>query len=1262
MPLLTDEQSLAEYNAYQGGGITRPVPDVDRTGRVVTEFRPDEPGVLEEAESAFRRTNMIVSGLARVPREYDYDEDYEPLSDIKGYENYQSLLAVAVNKEHADEIKSRIDQERIDNDVLERGGASAIAWQFAAGVLDPTIFIPGTAGFKAAKSLATAKRVAAGSALGATAVGIQEAGLQSTQLLRSKEESINSVLAGAILGGMFGGAASGFIKYGDYKATRNAIKTDLAANVIDIRDVMARGNYDEAAIRNELGQSVGAARISADIDSARIAQEGRAAIIAGETITSAKGIEKVVQQINPILRAMNSPFLQTRLIMQRLINNPLTVEKNANFEATETAVENLKNIYRDQYAITQGEVVNIYKDYKKAGGKTLPFVRNNVVDNIKAVFRKPPPETSFLEEVGKAMRREDKHPIPAVQQAAKEYRKLIDSVANEAVRAGVWKSLPDRKTAISYFSRVWDNEAITENPGEFKRIIYDWIVGQVEKQASAIEFKYQRQLDNLQSNIDDVEINGFRKASFLQNQAELAGKESYLTVADAKASLELLAQGKPKKPRTLLEEISTWGINPSEVLLKNIALDDLKTWNKNNFKKVSVAKESGIYLDELASRLQDRGWYTETPTLDELIADINDALKGRDIVHPSDIESLQDYYYFLDAESVIAQLGIKPKDYKQGKILLADKGMRDFREKLIEASKARAKFEIKDLKSRMEKVKLRRDEELADIRSMGIDGYASMVADDIVTTIRGLNKVNPEYDLPMALRGPLKAQKLLIPDALVERFIINDASVIAERYARLVGTDAELMNKFGTTKLEDITAPLVREYNEQSVGKVGKEATKLKDRLDKDKDEITTVYQLLRGTYADGLYSTDGFFRQLGRATMSYNYMRMLGGVALSSIPDIGKQVAYDGAYNFMKNGLIPLAKAMPKILKGIRPEELKELRFAGKTIQHITNSRIMTLGDLGHRYGSPNNLDRYLNAATKVFSRATGIIEWNNLMEAFGGLMSQRRIATNILELNAGGKISAKEQQFMAAIGIGKREAQEVGEMFAKHHTKGDDGFVFANTEKWENINAVKTFRSALAKDVGSILIEKQIGDVPLFANTVTGQIVLQFKSFMFATLNKTTLPLLQRRDWAALQGVVTMIGLGSLTYLLKSAVSGKEPDYDPRNLLVQGFDNSGILTIFGEVNNIAEKVGIPGLHQWAGAAPASRYASRSVGEAIVGPTLGTITNVGMAIRGIADSGELTDSDRTQIRKLIPYNNLFYLRWLLQQADDETQKNLGYN
>lgn len=1272
MPLISTDEAIQSLNATSS--LTGFAPQPQRVEKVEDKIIAPEPEVGEELAAAFRQENMVVSLIAagqEIFTNHEFDESYNYLDDIDGYEEYENVLALAKNKRHATILKDRIEQERLDRDILERGGMSAMLAQFAAGIFDPTILVPiGGVTYKGLKGIS---QIAKASATTAATVGVQEVGLQQTQLLRTKEESINAMIGGAIFAGALGGVGYSLLRKSNAKEAeriKSAVIEDISEgdNIIPLKDVVARNDGDTEAIKRDL--SIGAAQVTG-VDIKKAGEQNRKLLIAGETIENVAGIEKVLGRMTPLLATLQSDLVSSRQIMQRLLSNPLRMEKNAEFKATAQSVEQLREQYYSDFLNTQSEVTDIYKGYKKriGGNDKLPLTRDNVIDNIKSKVTGTPIKSSFMEEVGKALRRGETHPIPEVQEAASKYRKFYDDIANEAIKVGVWDDMPTRKTAESYFSRVFDIDAIEENLPEFRQIVKDWTKEQVEDSVNRLNQKYDRLKTNYQSQIDELEVNEFRKASFLQEQAELEGKEFGLTLEDVKASLDYLAGGKPRKPKTLVKYIAEQGgIDIKDVNFKGLNFDDIQAWAKTNRTRLANEKtEGGLSLDEVAFRAWEEGYFPELrerPTVDEIISIIDDEL--RDIsykVKPDDTDAWNDWNYYNDVKSTIDAMGIKPKDYRGGKILLDDSSLKGVRDNLIKASESQAKRKINDIKAKIAKLDLKKKEEFEDIDAMGVDMYSEDVAENIIDNIRGIDRVMPDFKFDITERGPLKAQKFLIPDEAIEKFLVNDADIVAEKYSRSMGTDIELIRNFGSTKFEDVLEPVVREFKEQeSKLKTAKERAALKKNFDRDKSNLEALHQIIKGTYAGDLYSQpDKWYKALGRTAMAYNYIRMLGGVAVSSIPDIAKQIQYNGMFNSFKDGFAPFAKTLPTLFKGMRPDELKELKLAGTTIEHLTNARALSLADMFQRHGPQSSFEKYIDGTTKVFSRATGITLWNNTMQAIGGIMSQKRITRNLEAIAKGKDIDVNEKKFLSVLGIDKEDAIKMQAEIKKHGEKKKDGFVIVNSDKWEDRTLARQWRVALKKDVESIVLQKDLGDVPLFANSGLGRIILQFKSFMFASTNKTLMAGLQRRDRSQMEALATFIALGALTYIIKEKERGAEPDYNPANLIVQGIDRSGVLGVFMEANNVFEKVGGKGIGRLAGQPPASRYYSRSLDEALLGPSLGTISNIGRAAYSGFSDEDLTKSDKRNLRKLVPFNNLFYLRWLAQNVDSGTRAEFGY-
>ena len=72
----------------------------------------------------------------------------------------------------------------------------------------------------------------------------------------------------------------------------------------------------------------------------------------------------------------------------------------------------------------------------------------------------------------------------------------------------------------------------------------------------------------------------------------------------------------------------------------------------------------------------------------------------------------------------------------------------------------------------------------------------------------------------------------------------------------------------------------------------------------------------------------------------------------------------------------------------------------------------------------------------------------------------------------------------------------------------------------------------------------------------------------------------------------------------------------------------------------------------------PMSRYVSRNWLGAALGPSFGTAGDIGQVV-GAVSSGEFTRKDLHTVRKLLPGQNLFYMRILLNELEEKAGKGL---
>jgi hypothetical protein len=216
-------------------------------------------------------------------------------------------------------------------------------------------------------------------------------------------------------------------------------------------------------------------------------------------------------------------------------------------------------------------------------------------------------------------------------------------------------------------------------------------------------------------------------------------------------------------------------------------------------------------------------------------------------------------------------------------------------------------------------------------------------------------------------------------------------------------------------------------------------------------------------------------------------------------------------------------------------------------------------------------------------------------------------------------------------------------------------------NTGQWDDLEAIKLFRAALARDVDRIIVTPGVGDKPLWLSQEWGKTIGQFTSFFFSAQQRVLMSGLQRHDLAVLNGTVFSVALGIAIAAIKAKQNNRELSTDPEDLIVEGIDRSGITGWLFSANNIVEKLsrGTMGFSRLLGKEPMSRYASRGIAESLFGPSIGTINRIGK-VTGAHSTGDWRRSDVRAFRRLIPFQNLFYLRGVFDAAEENIAGVLG--
>lgn len=530
-----------------------------------------------------------------------------------------------------------------------------------------------------------------------------------------------------------------------------------------------------------------------------------------------------------------------------------------------------------------------------------------------------------------------------------------------------------------------------------------------------------------------------------------------------------------------------------------------------------------------------------------------------------------------------------------------------------------------------------------------LEDYIADIVDSIYNNVTGTERAGGAlpYDVKIGVRGPAKERTLaFISDHELRPFLETDIDKVLDRYTEIMSTDIELKREFGSLTLEKEFTAINNDYN---IKRRRLKTEKERLALDKEQKDVLNILEsfkdILRGNYGNWR-DPDNLTRRVLHSSRTLNYLSKLGGVTVSSVPDLARPIMIHGYSRVFKN----LNKLIGNT-KGLKLS-IKDAKLAGNILEKVLHNRTMLMADLGNPYTRGSAFEKMLSSLSDNFSKLTGMDDWNNTMKGFSSILTQQRLIENIKNFD---NLSGNESAYMAFLGIDRFNIGKLKNQIGKFASSEDELFV-ANLAKWDDVDASRIYKSALNNDVERTIVTRGVGDVPLFMNTDFGKTIFQFKSFSFAAHQQVLLAGLQQADTAFVSGTATMIGLGMLVYYLKSKIAGREVSDDPNRWIAEGIDRSGIISALSEVNMYADSGGL-GVSRLLDNKPLSRYASRNRTGSLLGPSFGMAQDLSQILTATGnkafDGQDLKESDFKAMRRMLPYQNLFYVRGVLNQIKE---------
>jgi hypothetical protein len=494
--------------------------------------------------------------------------------------------------------------------------------------------------------------------------------------------------------------------------------------------------------------------------------------------------------------------------------------------------------------------------------------------------------------------------------------------------------------------------------------------------------------------------------------------------------------------------------------------------------------------------------------------------------------------------------------------------------------------------------------------------------------------------------GVADIHRVPIPVSLLRWWAINDIELIGRVYNRRMSTEISLANKFGDTTFEDEFLAIDRHY-ELMAKEPGADQEVMRKRSMQDKKDLRAGVQILRGSY--GIPSDpSGILVRGARAARSWQYVTSLGAQLMSAIPDITRPIITNGTLPYLK-GFIKFATSNPSVAR----DGIKRMGIGLDIMLHNRMSVIADVNEIPTLFGK---LEYYSDNLTGTFGKVSLMDPWNAFFKQLTGVMAVDRILKHgeVIATKGWAGLPKNVQEQLLWLGLDERSMNTIWRQAAKHGTM-DRGFRVPNIQSWDSDWAAKMLSSAAMKESDTVIITPGKLDRPLFANSEGGKTATQFLSFLYGATNRMMISGLAQKDLNVLNSVIGGVALGIFSIWAKRSLSDQPLPESEAEWIWQGAQQSGFMGIPGEAMGAsADLMGFGTYH---------KSVKEVLAERLVGASLSTLSNAGTVIRGAgqAAAGEQWKEHQTHAaRALMPYQNVWYLRTLFDEAEEGINNVVG--
>lgn len=545
------------------------------------------------------------------------------------------------------------------------------------------------------------------------------------------------------------------------------------------------------------------------------------------------------------------------------------------------------------------------------------------------------------------------------------------------------------------------------------------------------------------------------------------------------------------------------------------------------------------------------------------------------------------------------------------------------------------------------------------------------MAERVTSKILGMNHGMPVFETTMpGLRGSEVERTFDIESKEIIDYLHTNVKEVLTAFIRKMAGDIELTKRFGDPAATKVFKELEDDYKARSAqiaemkDKRGQPLSPVKQQ--KLQKELESHYNSIRKNF-EGLVGRlrktwglpkdpDSWGYRAADAALHLNALRYMGGATITSLADASGAIK--------KYGFTKVYRAqMQAFVSGLKSMKMtaREAKLSGVGNDMIDHTRFYEASDIVNHILPRTAPERGL----KYLSSRMGLV---NLLDPWTAWMKQWTAATtnlhildavnNFLTAPAGSKKLARAIYDLQPLGITGEMAERIMKELQNGGGELIHGVWVPRTEVWQDLEVVQVYRQALARELNRTVVTPGIEKSLMADANIGGRVLFQFKSFALSATQKNLMAGLQERDMAYMSGVLISLAFGALSYYLYAKAVGGDTETEMMNAGLdkwadEAIGRSGDIGVIAEVQRIGEQ--LPWIRNVVNFSKtrSTRREGGDLADALGGPTVDLVWNkFGGVLTGM---DEPTQHTLHLARQIVPFQNLFYLRQLLDMVEATT-------